>query len=231
MVEHQKKLTSYDYNVKGEELDQRDNEAIQLFTKLVGYLSKDPKITDAPTEIVQKILPKTYLHNEIYCQLMKQLTRNTDPESRRRGWRLFSFVIQLFPPLGVDMECVVETFLFKHGAENYIKVLHSWIFNFPISISSISERKRENGLESKELVLEEKTFSRKYYPADEKREDTEETKIDIKLGLDNLGLTGKSTLAEIATVMQTSTLNAPPILGWEEGESRKEKILKLRGCV
>jgi len=74
-------------------------------------------------------IDNSYLRNEAYCQLMKQLTNVPSMSCRSIGWKLMGLFVQFVAPQGFDMECVIETFLTKYEANKYIEDFHKLVFN------------------------------------------------------------------------------------------------------
>lgn len=77
--------------------------ATDCFLAIMSYMGDFPsKNTD--TQLVQHLiaagLKKEILRDEIFCQMMKQVTNNksTKPDSARRGWDLLQFASSCFPP-------------------------------------------------------------------------------------------------------------------------------------
>ncbi|KAJ3569619.1 hypothetical protein NP233_g4926 [Leucocoprinus birnbaumii] len=54
------------------------------------------------------------LRDEIYCQVMKQLTRNPNPESVFRGWQFLCVLLISFPP-SKDFETFLQGFIQQHS--------------------------------------------------------------------------------------------------------------------
>ncbi|KXN90136.1 Rho GTPase-activating protein 39 [Leucoagaricus sp. SymC.cos] len=56
------------------------------------------------------------LRDEIYCQLMKQLTRNPNPESVFKGWQFLCVLLISFPP-SKDFETYLQGFIQQHTTQ------------------------------------------------------------------------------------------------------------------
>jgi len=73
-------------------------------------------------------LSMPWLRNELYCQLMKQLTGNHGDPQRGLCWRLMGMCLKAFPPSGKEMEQGLEGFLGLYDAKSYIDDLHQHLF-------------------------------------------------------------------------------------------------------
>eukprot|EP00975_Prorocentrum_lima_P020700 4356795-Prorocentrum_lima.AAC.1 len=63
-------------------------------------------------DILQKGLENIPLRNEIYCQVMKQLSSNPKPESIAKGWQMMCMCVSTFPPT-IDFENYLLNFILK----------------------------------------------------------------------------------------------------------------------
>ncbi|XP_019480078.1 PREDICTED: unconventional myosin-VIIb isoform X1 [Hipposideros armiger] len=77
--------------------------ACQIFIAILRYMGDYPsrqawtsvELTD---QIFSLALQDTALQDEVYCQILKQLTHNTNRYSDERGWQLLWLCTGLFPP-------------------------------------------------------------------------------------------------------------------------------------
>jgi len=80
--------------------DHLSDDSIKLFDALLGWCGDKP--VQFPSSMAQFILKKGLqeprLVDEIYLQIMKQLTENPEAESEDRGWLLLCITVQTFPP-------------------------------------------------------------------------------------------------------------------------------------
>jgi len=58
-------------------------------------------------EILNQGMQNEHVRPEIYCQIVKQLTRNPSQDSLERGWQLLSLCLDTFPA-GYDLERYLE---------------------------------------------------------------------------------------------------------------------------
>merc|ERR1719473_2372797 len=70
------------------------------------------------------------LRDELYCQLIKQLSNNTNPSSRSKGWDLMLLCIAHFPPNG-EMENYLEMFLRQKSQppDKYVNLHHQTLYH------------------------------------------------------------------------------------------------------
>ena len=61
-------------------------------------------------EIIKKGHSQIEFRNEIYCQLIKQLTNNNKTQSVNRGWNLLNICLYVFPP-SRELENYLEVFI------------------------------------------------------------------------------------------------------------------------
>lgn len=102
--------------------------AMHGFKNILGYM-KDRKAQYPDTlaiELLETNLAYPDLRAETYCQLMKQLKQNDNPESRKRGWNLMQLCLDTFPT-NVQLENTLITYLQNNAPEDpqrFINLLH-----------------------------------------------------------------------------------------------------------
>ena len=89
--------------------------AMEIFQNLLGYMGD--KQMNFPPMLAQDVLRKGFeikpLRDEIYCQIIKQLTNNPRPESVAKGWQLLCMCVATFPP-SYDFEMYLMHFMSVH---------------------------------------------------------------------------------------------------------------------
>lgn len=80
---------------------ERANKAVQMFVFIMKYMGDLPQVRSASfntDEIFQPALDDEVLRDELFCQIMKQLTNNTIQSSEERGWDLMWLATGLMAP-------------------------------------------------------------------------------------------------------------------------------------
>lgn len=80
---------------------ERTNKATQMFTMIMKYMGDLPQARSSllnTEEIFAPALEDETLRDELYCQIMKQLTENNIQSSEERGWDLMWLVVGLMVP-------------------------------------------------------------------------------------------------------------------------------------
>jgi len=81
---------------------QLQKEAKNSFRDIAAFMG-DRKSRKNPIHHIEKLIKQGYrfgqdLRDEIYCQIIKQLTKNPNRRNEERGWKLFSVFTGSFPP-------------------------------------------------------------------------------------------------------------------------------------
>ena len=58
-------------------------------------------------QFIEDIFPKKELRNEVYAQVIKQMTNNPNPESVNKGWYLLCTLVNTILPENELLECIV----------------------------------------------------------------------------------------------------------------------------
>ena len=87
---------------------------------------------DVLRELLDIGLQHAPLRDELFIQLMKQLTANPNTDSERRVWTAMYCALETFPP-GSDLENILEIFLSKHVlyGSAAINMLHHTLYDGP----------------------------------------------------------------------------------------------------
>merc|ERR1712154_505145 len=89
-------------------------EGKELFKQIQIYMTdrenKDKTQDEVGLEIICKGHKQKEFRNEIYCQLIKQLTNNPKTQSVNRGWNLLNICLYVFPP-SRELENYLEVFI------------------------------------------------------------------------------------------------------------------------
>ncbi|ELR21237.1 myosin1, putative [Acanthamoeba castellanii str. Neff] len=93
--------------------------ATRLFKNVLGFMGDRP--LPYPNALAQDLLEQCLaapeLRNEVYCQIIKQLTENPSPQSVTKGWQLMRCCLQTFPP-SEEFANYLEMFLAAKGKDD-----------------------------------------------------------------------------------------------------------------
>jgi len=100
--------------------------AVTMFKNVMAYMGDRPYASPdlLAQELIRNCLSQPALVDEVYCQVMKQLSDNPRPDSVRRGWGLMMLLLDSVPPNeSVDyVEYFVRTK--ANPPTEYVKCLH-----------------------------------------------------------------------------------------------------------
>lgn len=106
--------------------------ARKMFKNVLGWCGDRPM--QGPVilaqEMLQYCLTETWLRDEVYCQLIKQINANPNPDSANKAWQLMCLALETFPP-PPEFENYLEMFIRSRApapSERYLKLLHSAIY-------------------------------------------------------------------------------------------------------
>ena len=144
--------------------------AIQLFKNLVSYMgdrtsSKSPQLHAIKHTRLAMGSPEE-VKDEAYLQVIKQITRNPNPESALKGWKMFSIMASCYPPSMELYHALIHYLLdiVKTGDEdlqkraNYIAIRLAKTFESRRKISP-SDLEIKHVEEMKPIMIEMNFFS------------------------------------------------------------------------
>lgn len=89
--------------------------------KVMGDRSSRLKVSEDIERLLTSGVFHGELRDEIYCQVVKQLTKNPGMESVFRGWELMSVLVVTFPP-SKNFEQYLIKFLSDHVESQDLKI-------------------------------------------------------------------------------------------------------------
>jgi hypothetical protein len=112
------------------DLDRKaEEQASKLFRNVMGWMGD--RHYSYPITLLQELCTKAVnvpaLRDELFAQVIKQLTHNPSADSTKRGWQLLLVLLMLVPP-SPKFENYVGTWLLIHGQSYHIHELHETIF-------------------------------------------------------------------------------------------------------
>jgi hypothetical protein len=129
-----------------EETKSANRLGVHLFKNILGVMGD--KMTENQDGLAQEVLAKGLEHkslrDEIYCQLMKQLTNNPKPNSVKRGWNLMAMCLFTFPP-SKHLSDYLEAFLITNAQSACVLKLHQCLvageLKAPPCVREVSRRR------------------------------------------------------------------------------------------
>jgi hypothetical protein len=105
-------------------------DALKLFKNVLGYMG-DKKYSypmQAAEELISKCIAEPRLRSEIYCMVIKQLTKNPSGSSTSKGWELLLLLVNTVNPGNFDN--FLEMFLREKAnpREKYLYPLHQTLY-------------------------------------------------------------------------------------------------------
>jgi len=108
--------------------------ACRMFRNVMGFMGD--RTYESPLilaeELLAQCLENLWLRDEVYIQILKQVTGNQNPESSAKGWQLLACCLETFPPQS-EFENFLEMYLrtYAKPAERYVKILHATVYGGP----------------------------------------------------------------------------------------------------
>jgi len=106
-----------------------------MFKNILGFCGDKqlPGPMQLAHELCQTAITEKWVRDELYCQLVKQLTSNPNRESEQKGWWLMAIFLETFPPpqeLENYLECWLRAKAPETGGmrDRLVKTLHATVY-------------------------------------------------------------------------------------------------------
>ncbi|EGD81471.1 myosin-X [Salpingoeca rosetta] len=86
---------------------------------------KENSVIQSTQSIVAYCLDRSELRDEVYCQLIRQVTNNPSPEQQLRGWQLLAICAACFSP-SKRLYRYVMAFMMTHQADSVVGATATW---------------------------------------------------------------------------------------------------------
>lgn len=105
--------------------------AAQAFRSVLGFMGDRPSTnrTALATALLHVGVAVPELRDELFCQVVKQLTKNPNDKSVRAGWVLLYLLLDAFPP-SQQLENYLELFLLTKLRTAHVRVLHRTVLRW-----------------------------------------------------------------------------------------------------
>ena len=92
-------------------------------------------------EVLEKGIEHPDLRDEIYVQIIKQVTNNPNPSSTEKGWKMMSMCLHCFPP-SREFENYLEIYLRNLGNQGNLhrKALHQIVWSGNVAVPPTPEQ-------------------------------------------------------------------------------------------
>merc|ERR1712063_14816 len=119
-------------------------DSVIIFKNIMGFMGD--RVMSFPNMLAREVLEKGIqepdLRDEIYVQIIKQVTNNPNPSSTEKGWKVMNMSLNCFPP-SREFENYLEIyFRNRDDAEgnSYRKSLHHIVWNGNVSVPPTPEQ-------------------------------------------------------------------------------------------
>ena len=131
--------------------------AVQLFKNLVSYMGdrRSSKKEDSHLKKHMRLAMNSpeELKDEVYLQLIKQLTNNPSEQSREKGWTFFSIIASIYPPSMELYYCLMKYLLnIIDGNDDNLKQRANY---FAIRLMKTFQNKRRYSPSLMETIISE----------------------------------------------------------------------------
>ncbi len=147
--------------------NKRNNIARNMFKNLMGFMG-DKSNYGPPlplgVELITNCLIDPWLRDEVYCQIVKQITNNPNEDSKQKGWHLMACCLETFPPQS-ELENHLEMWLRTHAkpADRFVRLLHTVVYGGARS-APLTEMEVQNVMSGKSLRQMDFDTKRPYAP-------------------------------------------------------------------